>query len=375
VPADLARLIATAAADHFFVAADTGLVLLGLAIVAAGSRSWIPATGALLVALLLVPVLQVTGVLRPIGYAAMAAGFLALAWAGVALVAPGRAFRALDRRKLDPAAEDLSLSTYRRLPWRSWLPVGAAVLACLAPHAIGTLVLAITAMGGAAFLPVRARGAGRLALPMAIFLTGLAAALAVTIIGPLPASYGALQDGPFSDAASVLLVLLLGAAAWIASGTWPWHASVPFPLLLPAVWALLARFGAEAIPFGLGYWQPLAVPVAIAGVAHGVATGRGGRVCAALGMAGLWTGGRAGAAVLMAAALLLDGSRLPGWTGHLPDALRRLGWLVPAVGALMVLGPLLEAQVTYAVLLSGILILSLLPSPRWAGRGVASPAR
>jgi hypothetical protein len=41
----------------------------------------------------------------------------------------------------------------------------------------------------------------------------------------------------------------------------------------------------------------------------------------------------------------------------------------------MVLGPLLEAQVTYAVLLSGILILSLLPSPRWAGRGVASPAR
>lgn len=375
VPADLARLVATASADRFFVAVDVGLVLLGLAIVAVGSRAWMPALGSVLVSFLLMPLLQVTGVVQPVGHAAIAAGVLALGWAGASLLTPGRFLLVLDRRALDPAIGGGTPSVDGRLPWRSWLPTAAAVLACLVPHAVLTLVLAMAAMGAAAFLPVRTRGVIRLALPLALFLTGLSLALAITIIGPLPGSYAALREGPFSDAASVLLVMLVGAAAWITSGTWPWHATVPVPALLPVAWALLGRFGLGAVPFGIGYWQPLAVPVALMGVAHGLATGRPGRVFAALGMAGLWTGSMDGSALLFASALVMDGSAGSRWSEVLPGPMRRIAWLVPGAGGLLVLGDLLEAQVTYAVLLSGILILGLLPALKWSSRGVASSPR
>jgi hypothetical protein len=250
------------------------------------------------------------------------------------------------------------------------------VAAAAAPNALLTLGCAAGGIGLATLLPARAGKAGRLVLPLALLLTGFALALSATIIGPLPASFATLPDGPFSDAASVLLVLLLGLVAHVASGGWPAGAVVPGVLLLPVAWALLGRFGAGAVPFGIVYWQPVAVPLTLVSMMYGLIRGRADLVCAALAMVGLWSGtspGREGAALLVVGSLVLGAARLPARAQGIPGAVRQMAWLVPGVGGMLVLGGLLTTQVVYSVLLVLLVALGLAPPFEWPVRGVASP--
>jgi len=361
VPSQLARLAATAAADRSFLEINLAILLLGAAVTAAGSRSW--AVGAAVIGFTAYgwPLLQVAGLVRPVGYAAAGAGALTLLWAATGALRPGRWRGAA-----------------RQTPCIGWMPLAALGLgtaAAAAPNALLTLGCATGGIGLAALLPVRAGKAGRLVLPVALLLTGFALALSVTIIGPLPAGFATLPDGPFSDAASVLLVLLLGIVAHLASGGWPAGAVVPGVLLLPVAWALLGRFGAGVVPFGIAYWQPVAVPLTLASMAYGLIRGRADLVCAALAMTGLWSGtgpGRLGAALLVLGSLVLGAESLPARLPGIPAAVRRVGWLVPGVGGMLVLGALLTAQVAYSVLLVLLLALRLAPHFEWPVRGVAS---
>jgi len=360
VPAQLARLAATATADRGFLEISVGILLLGVAVTAVGSRSW-----AVLAALVLLagygrPLLQVTGLVRPIGYAAAGGGAVALLWAAAGALRPGRG-----------RAEG------RETPSAGWLPLttlGLGIAAAAAPNALLTLGCAGGGIALAALLPVRAGKAGRLVLPLALLLTGFALALSVTIIGPLPASFATLPDGPFSDAASVLLVLLLGLVAHVTSGGWPAGAAVPGVLLLPVAWALLGRFGAGAVPFGIAFWQPAAVPLTLASLAYGLMRGRADLVCSALAMAGLWSGtgpGRVGAALLVVGSLVVGADRQPVRMPGIPGPAWRMGWLVPGIGGVLVLGALLTTQVVYSVLLVLLLALGLAPPFQWPRRGVA----
>lgn len=358
VPAQLARLAATATADRGFLEISVGILLLGVAVTAVGSRSWAVLAALVLLAAYGWPLLQVTGLVRPIGYAAAGGGAVALLWAAAGALRPGRV-------------------AGRETPSTGWLPLttlGLGIAAAAAPNALLTLGCAGGGIALAALLPVRAGKAGRLVLPLALLLTGFALALSVTIIGPLPASFAALPDGPFSDAASVLLVLLLGLVAHVTSGGWPAGVAVPGVLLLPVAWALLGRFGAGAVPFGIAYWQPAAVPLTLASLAYGLMRGRADLVCSALAMAGLWSGtgpGRVGAALLVVVGLVLGADRLPARAPGIPVSAWRVGWLVPGIGGVLVLGALLTTQVVYSVLLVLLLALGLAPSFRWPRRGVA----
>src|SRR5688572_1960216 len=127
-----------------------------------------------------------------------------------------------------------------------------ALAALLSPHVLLALGCAFAAGG----IRLVARDTTRLErAALAVALAGLGAAtwLMATIIGPLPATYAALRDGPIGDPAARLVMLLLAAPATVFLFDWR---------LIPAGTALVGRIGPELLPAGMLLWQGIAMPLA-----------------------------------------------------------------------------------------------------------------
>lgn len=208
--------------------------------------------------------------------------------------------------------------------------------ALLSPHVILALGLGFAA-GGIRLVARDTSRIDRAALAVALVGLGAATWLLATIIGPLPATYSALRDGPVGDPAARLVMLLLAAPATVFLFDWR---------LIPAGAAILGRIGPELLPAGMILWQGVAMPLALVLAVVAVWKKRPDVLAIAIGTFGLWSGvlpGRLGGAAVLGARML----------GREPGDLARL---VGVVGTILVLYGAIRVQFVYTVLLGGLLI-------------------
>ncbi len=173
-----------------------------------------------------------------------------------------------------------------------------------------------------------------------------------TIAGPVGTSIGALPSVPLSPAAEAVVTPALLLVAWSISGLWPFHRQVPGALLAPVGALLLLRIAHPLVPGGLEQWQPLAVPLMVAGIWHAAVHRRWSLLAAGAGLLGivvLSPAGAAGAAWLFGAGLLLEASamRTPS-EGGVTRAISILPWVAAAWGGLLVLEGGLRSEVVYS---------------------------
>ena len=239
--------------------------------------------------------------------------------------------------------------------WGRWPAAGVAagaVAAALGSHLelvfLGTIVAA-----WCAHLLFHSRGTrpGPLAPALALLLVPTYWLLR-TIAGPVGTGIGALPSVPLSPAAESVVAPALLLVAWGVSGLWPFHRQVPGALLAPVGALLLLRIGQPLVPGGLEHWQPLAVPLLVAGIWHAAARGRWPLLAAGAGLLGilvLSTAGAVGAACLFGAGLLLEMSALrPPSDGGVTRTISMLAWAAGAWGGLLVLEGSLRSEVVYS---------------------------
>jgi len=211
---------------------------------------------------------------------------------------------------------------------------GAAALA--SPHVLIALGLAFAAGG----IRLVARDVSRLqraALAIGLAALGTASWLMATIIGPLPATYAALGDGPIGDPAARMLMLLLA----VPVAVYLFDAK-----LIPAAIALLGRVGAEMLPAGVTLWQGVAMPLALVLGAVAIRRRRMDLLAVALGAFGLWSGAlvaRIGAGMVLTARMV-GGGALPR--------------VLAVIGAVVVLAGSWRIQFVYTVLFALLLLFS-----------------
>ncbi|HUG28042.1 MAG TPA: hypothetical protein VMK53_07060 [Gemmatimonadales bacterium] len=339
----LAMVTALAAAPH-----PVTLVIVALA----GGVSW--------------PLVQLGGIIRPVGFAAVVAAGGAFGWILVVRARPGRFFLALDRGVLDPQDG----AAWR--PSRDWVPTAwplvaatAAVVALLIPHlatVLGGSLVAVIAV----FTASRQGGRPAWGLLPAIPLLFVILLWSLHLSGPLGGWIPNLINGPFSPRAAQLLAAMTAGALVPLAGLWPLHGvSVPI-LAAPLVVAVGAVFAALLIPDGIQWWQPILAPLAVLAMAHALARRLPAQFLMAAGVFGLWTGTRAGAlggAVLVMSAWALV--MVPvSWAARLPvtPVAARLLWLPTVAGAIALLHGAITTEVTYtlaAVILGAAAIIIL----------------
>lgn len=221
--------------------------------------------------------------------------------------------------------------------------------ALLSPHVLLALGLAFAAGG------IRLVGRDTPKLERAALATGLAALgtatwLMATIIGPLPATYSALGDGPVGDPAARLLMLLLAVPVTVYLLDWR---------LIPAGAALLGRVGVELLPAGIVLWQGIAMPLALLAGFVAVRRRRADWLAVAIGAFGLWSGsvlGLIGGGGILAARVAAGSSPEERGSGHL---VRLLG----VAGAVVALAGTIRVQFVYTVLFAVLLVVAL--ARRW----------
>jgi len=219
---------------------------------------------------------------------------------------------------------------------RDLAPVILGVAALLSPHVILALGLAFAA-GGIRLVAKDVSRLERVALAVGLAGLGIATWLTATIVGPLPATYSALGDGPIGDPAARMLVLFLSAP--ITVYLWDWR-------LNPAAAALLGRVGAELLPAGITLWQGIAMPLALILAFVAMRRRRPDLLAVAVGAFGLWSGsllGRIGGGGALAARMLGQGD---------------LARLVGIAGFLAVIAGSWRIQFVYTVLLALLVLVS-----------------
>lgn len=339
----LAMVTALAAAPH---AVTLGIVAF------AGWVSW--------------PLVQLGGIVRPVGFAAVVAAAGAFGWILMVRIRPGRLFLALDRGVLDPHG----MAAWR--PSREWVPTAwpmvaasAAAVALLIPHLATVLGGALVAVI-AAFMASRQSGRTAWGLLPAVPLLFVILVWSMHLSGPLGGWIPTLIDGPFSPRAARLLAAMAAATLVSLAGLWPLHGiSIPV-LLAPVVVAVGGSFAALLIPDGIQWWQPILAPLAVVAMAHALARRLPAQFLAAAGVFGLWTGTRAGAlggAVLVVSAWVMVAVRV-SWAGRLPvsPVAARLLWLPALAGGMALLQGAIATEVTYtlaAVILGAAAIIIL----------------
>jgi hypothetical protein len=361
---------AGAAPDPGFVAVDVALLVLGvlLAVTAAGIAWRVPSRAA------------------RAGAAALMLGAVALAWGGAGLAAraaPGPTVLAI----LAVSASGVTLLLAGRLMGRrakhpdtvSPRPVAGvaglaagALAAAASPH-LSLVILGVILAGWCGWLLRRAGGGSSAPVAPALTLVLLPAWwLMATIAGPEGLGIASLGALPFSPAAERLLAPALLVAAWAVSGLWPVHRQMPAALTAPVGALLLARVGMPAVPDGLEHWRPLAMPVVVVGIWHAALTGRLALLPVGLAWVGLLAPGGAGltgAALLLAAALLLElAGPLVRAEPRRAVAFRVVFSLAAGHGALLVVAAGLRGEVVYTVLAVGGIVAA-------AGRALGAQAR
>ena len=222
--------------------------------------------------------------------------------------------------------------------------LGAAAL--LSPHVIAALGLCFAA-GGIRLLSPDTSRVQRAALAVGLVGLGVATWLTATIIGPLPATYSALGNGPIGDPAARLLMLLLSAPITVYLADWR---------LNPAAVALLGRIGAELMPAGVTLWQGIAMPLAVVLLIIAIRRKRADLLAVAIGAFGLWSGswlGRIGGGTVLAARIWGDLTRpVRPWRPWTPATLLALA------GFLAVIAGSWRIQFVYTVVLALLVLFS-----------------
>ena len=373
---DLALRAAERSAPLRFLQINTGLVLLGTAVIAvAGAVSLVSRerTGASWIAMFLVmggAAPLVAGHLTLISYVGwlpvtvaalvIAAGAIIFFQAGH-LIPIGRVFPWLDQRVLERNPPPLipAGGTSFDLIWVIGFFVSEVIL--VVTPSLRAFVLATVVAGTVGHVLMRRLGGGS-PIPLSVV-----AALGIipvyqfitTVTGQSAPLMGDLAEAPFSTAAAVRLVPWLAATAWGLSGLWPLH-GVVFPLIAPLSGVLLLRLGAHVVPEAMDHWAPVFMPIALLGIWHVAASWRdqGARprrlieILTALAFLGAFAGGdgMTGAWWLLGSAALVPWLYYPFQNWLARTGLGGMPWLPVAWGALLVVTGGLATQVTYTVL-------------------------
>ena len=218
----------------------------------------------------------------------------------------------------------------------TWAPIIAGTAALASPNVLVALGLCFAA-GGIRLVASETGRLERAALAPALAGLGIATWLMATIIGPLPATYSALGDGPIGDPAARMLMLFLLAPITTYLADWR---------LNPAAVALLGRVGADLLPAGVTLWQGVAMPFALVFAVVAMRRRKLELVAVAVGAFGLWSGslvGRIGGGTVLAARMLGQG-----------DLVRVLS----AVGFLGVIMGAWRVQFVYTVMLALLVLFS-----------------
>lgn len=223
--------------------------------------------------------------------------------------------------------------------------------ALVSPHVL--LALGLTFAAGGICLVARDTSRWeRAALAVALAGLGTATWLMATIIGPLPATYGALRDGPIGDPAARLLMLLLATPVTVYLFDWR---------LIPAAIALLGRIGMELLPAGVLLWQGIAMPAALLFALVALRRHRGDLAAVAIGGFGLWSGsllGRVGGAAALGSRVLVRRPETGEGAGG-----GDLATLLVVAGTIVALAGSLRIQFVYTVAFAVLLLVALVR--RW----------
>jgi hypothetical protein len=194
--------------------------------------------------------------------------------------------------------------------------------------------------------------------------------LMATIAGPEGLRVGALPLLPMSPAAERLLAPVFLLAGWATAGLWPLHRQLDGALLAPAGAILLIRIVIPTMPDGLEHWRPLAMPLLAAGAWHAALSGRTPGLALALawvGLLGLTPGGRLGAALLLAGALVVELGRLAPSSPARRFTMLASG-VAAAIGGVLALEAGLRGEVVYTLLVVAALVALV-------GHGPVRPSR
>jgi hypothetical protein len=361
-----------------FLVVNGGLLLLGLGLVlwaaasgCSGLRHGVAmlatALGVIVVARLSARLLMAGGLLRAVsaGVALGAAGAILLAL-GRTIAASGPA-RALGSRLFSEPLRPAPPANRRTRGLAAAILAGASATA-LGPHVATVFLGVIVAVWSAYFLfhPRGSRPA-----PVTPSLTLLLAPvywLLSTIAGPEGLSVAALSVVPLSPAAESLVVPVLLLVGWSVAGLWPLHRQVPGALVGPLGALVLVRIALPLAADGLEYWQPLVVPVLVAGIWHAAAVARWPLLATGaglLGVAGLTPEGLTGAGWLLNSGLVLELCSVLGLPVGVVRLARVAAWIAGAWGGLLVLQGGLRGEVVYTALgAAGLALLVLSRSRR-----------
>lgn len=376
---DLALRAAEAGAPLRFLQVNTGLILLGLVLVAVAAvrtllrqptdlGSWLALVliggGAAPIGAAHVPLLGYIGWTGPLIAAVVVAAAAAALFLAGRFLQLGRAIGWLDRNLLErqpanlfpPADESFDLI------WVAGFLVSAVIM--LVAPTLRAFVLAAVVAGTVSHVLLRRFGGGS-PIPVSALLILLLVPVyqwfnAIAVDGPL--QMHGLAGAPLSIAAENRIVPWLGLAALGLAGLWPLH-GVVLPLAAPLAGVLLIRLGAHTVPSGMGHWAPAFMPLALLGIVHAAATigkratrlQRVIELLVGVALLGVFAGGEGvrGATWLLAASAVVPWSWLFRVLPPRPWGLGRLLWLPVIWGALLVLTAGLVAQVTYTVLAAG----------------------
>lgn len=287
----------------------------------------------------------------------------AFALTGIGLILLGLVSAVLLGLRLPPHRADPPPDPVPAPRWPEWVIFGLGLGALAARHVVAVLAL-LFLCGALELLAFGGPAARRIALALALILLGVPALVLLTIIGPLPATYAALRDGPVGDPAARLLVLLLQVPALVYLTSWR---------LLPAAAGLVGGLGGALLPAGVLLWQGIVLPLSLLGMGWGIVRRRPGAVISLAGTYGLWSGtdlGRAGGYLLLTAAV--GWFVMPSVRAARDRVAVRLVAGVACAGLVLTLAGGVEVQVGYTVLLAlgSVLVLALGRIPT---TGVASP--
>lgn len=351
-PATLARLPGSPP-NVAFLEVIAGLVLLAIVAAVASAPHLVTVGWAGLAGWVAWPLVPAVGLVRPTGVAALVATVVIFGGLALRRLRPGRLLVALDQVLLDRRGQ---------VAWRpatDWIPTAWPLVAAVASLLALTIPHVAMVLGGAIVATcatvIAARHAGRPAWALLVSVPLLLVVVLWTLhlSGPLGGWIPTLVDGPFSPRAAQVLALLTALALLPIAGLWPLHGVTVPVLLAPLLIAVGGTFAVLLIPDGIQWWQPVFAPVAVLAMAHAVARRLPAQLLVAAGVFGLWTGTRVGGlggALLLVSAWMLVVVPVT-WMARLPvpGVVMRLVWLVPMVGAILVLHGGLVTEVAYTV--------------------------
>lgn len=259
-----------------------------------------------------------------------------------------------------PAAPEAAVSV--RPAWLA-IHAGAVGVMLVAPH-LHLLGLGVVLALVAGALTMRSPDGGwgpqpGQGLALLLFL-GTWYALAL-VGGEASLGIPSLREAPYSEAFQRSLALPLVFAAWPLLGLTPFHQTRLGPMAPVAGGLILVRVVAEAVPIGLGHWQPALYLLVLVAMVHALLTRRDAEALAALAALGLLSGAALvgwSAVGLTAFVALLQAHRLLAPSGRVLSAEGAAVAQAASVAAALVLVPVIAGGLAAEAVYSTVTVLT-----------------